>query len=142
MTGAATPAENDAAKVSAICAAVLGGFFAAAAFGVMGARAGLSVTVGALIAVSNLLVLRAIIRSIVTAPADAEAAEGDHRGNGRRGGAAWAIFAVLKIFVLFGGVWLLLAKGLVDPIPLVVGYSVLPLGMTGSTLLSSLRPRS
>lgn len=134
--------ENDAAKVSAICAAVLGGIFAIGAFGVMGTRAGLSVTVGALIAVSNLLVLRAIIRSIVTAPADAVPAEGDHQGNGRRGGAAWGIFAVLKIFVLFGGVWLLLAKGLVDPIPLVVGYSVLPLGMTGSTLLSSLRPRS
>ena len=143
MSAPAPAVENDAAKVSAICAAVLGGIFAVAAFGVMGGRAGLSVTIGALIAVSNLLVLRAIIRSMVVPPEGdaAEASEDDHRGNGRRGGAAWAIFAVLKIFVLFGGVWMLLARGLVDPIPLVVGYSVLPLGMTGSTLLSALRPR-
>lgn len=138
------PAERDSVKVSAYIAAALGGVLALLATPMFGMRAGFSVAVGAAIAVSNLLVLRAIIRALVQAtPEDAEnpAPEGDHKGAGKRGGAAWGIFAMLKIFLLFGGVWGLLALGLVDPIPLVVGYGVLPLGMTGSTLLSSLRPR-
>lgn len=69
------------------------------------------------------------------APDPAEA-----KARGRRGGAAWGVFAVAKIFVLFGGIWLLLAKGWVSAIPLVVGYGVLPLGITGSTVLASMRP--
>ena len=67
--------------------------------------------------------------------------DADHRGAGRRGGAAWGVFALLKIFLLFGGIWILLTKKLVDPIPLVVGYGVLPLGIAASALVKSLRPR-
>ena len=52
----------------------------------------------------------------------------DHVREGKRGGAAWGLFAVVKIVVLFGGIYLLLTKGLVDPIALVVGYGVLPSG--------------
>jgi predicted lipid-binding transport protein (Tim44 family) len=79
-----------------------------------------------------------------TAEADpsAEAAPPvDHRAEGRRGGAAWGGFALLKIIVLFGGIWILLTRGWVDPIPLVVGYGVLPLGIAASSVLSSLAPR-
>jgi hypothetical protein len=76
------------------------------------------------------------------ADAKAEAGEAvDHRAEGRRGGAAWGGFALLKIVVLFGGIWLLLTRGWVDPIPLVVGYGVLPLGIAASSVLSSLAPR-
>jgi hypothetical protein len=66
----------------------------------------------------------------------------DHASEGKRGGAAWGLFAVVKIVVLFGGIYLLLTKGLVDPIALVVGYGVLPLGIAASSLVNSLSPRS
>ncbi len=65
----------------------------------------------------------------------------DHEDAGRRGGVAWGVFALLKIFLLFGGIWILLTKKLVDPIPLVVGYGVLPLGIAASSLVRSLVPR-
>jgi hypothetical protein len=74
------------------------------------------------------------------AGADAEPAV-DHAREGKRGGAAWGAFALVKIVVLFGGIYLLLTKGMVDPIPLVVGYGVLPLGIACSSLFTSLAPR-
>jgi hypothetical protein len=71
-----------------------------------------------------------------------EADAPDHAREGKRGGAAWGAFAVVKIIVLFGGIWILLTKGMVDPMPLVVGYGVLPLGIAASSLYTSLLPRS
>ena len=159
-------ASGDDVTLATICAAVLGGVFAVAALATHDARTAASVAVGSGIAVANLLTMRAIIRALVVEPdegeesraaggADADEAEdpavadrennapndADHRGAGRRGGAAWGIFALLKIFLLFGGIWILLTKKLVDPIPLVVGYGVLPLGIAASALVKSLKPR-
>ena len=168
---AETPAGTDAAKVAAISAGVLGLALSIAALAVFGGRAGLSVAAGAMIAVANLVTMSAIIRALLrpaeaeaeaiaaaeAEKADAEAkgearAEGDpdeeedeppvdHAAQGKRGGAAWGVFALLKILVLFGGIYLLLTKGLVDPIALVVGYGVLPLGIAASSLFNSFSPR-
>jgi len=170
--------ERDAAAVAAVAAAAIGGVLALAALAVYGSRTAMSVGLGALIAVANLVTLRAIIRAIIQPPegaeaeaeanaeaeaeaeagaeagaeADAEAKAGadadgaksgaqrDHAAEGRRGGAAWGVFALLKILVLFGGIWFLLTRGLVDPIPLVVGYGVLPLGIAAASLFTSLAP--
>jgi hypothetical protein len=158
--------DRDDAKTAAICAAVIGAVFALGALLIAGGRAAFSVSVGAAIAVSNLVMMRAIVRAVIQAPdepppdkpgdpdananadADDKADEKkadepkpDHRAEGRRGGAAWGAFALFKILFLFGGIYLLLTRGLVDPIPLVVGYGVLPLGIAASTAVSSLRPR-
>ena len=156
--------EGDAAKDAAISAAVIGTLMALVALGTHGGRTAASVGVGALIAVANLVMLSAIIRAIIRSPeeqegdptslsddgtpepADREAADAagpapDHKAEGKRGGAAWGIFGAVKIVLLFGGIWLLLTRGVVDPIPLVVGYGVLPLGIVASSLLASLRPR-
>ena len=163
-------ATPDAAKVAAIGAGLLGLALSVAAFAVFGSRSGLSVAVGATIAVANLVTMSAIIRALLRpaeaeaeaiAAAEAEKAEAkakgeareeqeeegeaeppiDHAREGKRGGAAWGLFAMLKIVVLFGGIYVLLTKGLVDPIALVVGYGVLPLGIAASSLVSSLSPR-
>jgi hypothetical protein len=175
--------RDDTARISAVAAAVLGACFTVGGFALGGPRAGLSVAVGAAIAVANLLTMRAIIGALLT-PDDDENAEADEAGgvaadpvaeaeaegaaqaardpsgeapldgqasagaadaaskkHGRHGGAAWGVFALLKILVLFGGIGLLLMRGWVQAIPLVIGYGVLPLGITASTLLTSLRPR-
>jgi len=165
--GSGTEAEGpDAAKVATITAAVLGAALALGALALYDARTGLSVAAGATIAVANLATMSAIIRALVRSPdesettdpagpaeptgdpadpaqTDADAAPAaDHAAEGKRGGAAWGGFALVKIIVLFGGIWVLLTKGIVDPIPLVVGYGVLPLGIAASSLLTSLLPRS
>jgi hypothetical protein len=144
--------HKDDTGLSAVkAAAILGAIFTLVAAGLYSAHTALSVAVGAGIAIANLLMLRAIIRALIRAPgepkgSDAEDSTGektsqDHAEIGRRGGVAWAVFAVLKIFLLFGGVWILLTRGLVAPIPLVLGYGVLPLGIAAASLWSSLGPR-
>lgn len=151
---------RDDTRTSSIAAGIFGAIFTVAALVMFGPKTALSVAIGAGIAVANLLTMRAIVRALVVASDDPEPAKGteeeekegaegekkpererDHRGAGRRGGAAWGVFAVLKIFLLFGGIWILLTKGLVAPIPLVVGYGVLPLGIAAAGLWSSLKPR-
>lgn len=142
--------DRDDTKTAAIAAAVLGAAFSVAALGLYGGRTAASVALGAAIAVANLLTMRAIVRALVRAPIDEPEEDGkdedaspdrDHRGAGRRGGAAWGVFALLKLFILFGGIWMLLTRGMVAPIPLVVGYGVLPLGIAAAGLWGSLRPR-
>ena len=112
-------------------AAVFGVVLALGALVLVSPRAAGSVAVGAAIAVGNLIAMRAIIRALLPS-ADAEPREPSAQPSGAA--AAWAIFAVLKMAILFGGVWILLTRGMVDPMPLVVGYGVLPLGITASAL--------
>ncbi|MBX3207690.1 MAG: ATP synthase subunit I [Labilithrix sp.] len=139
------PPADDTGR-AAKAAALLGCVLALGALGTHGARAAASVLVGAAIAVANLLTMRAIIRALIQPPAepdDAATGKGkdertNHERTGRRGGAAWGIFAAFKILLLFGGVWILLTRELVDPMPLVIGYGVLPLGIAASALWSSL----
>ena len=138
--------ERDDIKTSIKAAAVLGVIFTVIAVATHDTRTAMSVGLGAAIAVANLVTMRAIVRALLHAPEGDEQEgepreEKDHRAAGKRGGAAWGVFAVLKILVLFGGIWFLLSKGLVAPIPLVVGYGVLPLGITAAGLWNSLRPR-
>lgn len=150
------PDGRDAASVAAVAAAVLGLALTLGAFAIFSSRAALSVAAGATIAVANLVAMRAIIRRVLTpadtddTPADTDDVpdatekddDTDHAAEGKRGGAAWGAFGVAKIVVLFGGFYLLLTRGMVDPMPLVVGYGVLPLGIAASTLFTSLAPRS
>lgn len=141
--------EADGAALAVKAAAVLGVVFSIVALGVFDWKTAWSVAVGAGIGVSNLVALRAIIRSLVRAPEPDVAEEGkdetpaqvDHAAEGRRGGVAWGVFAVLKIVLLFGGIFVLLTVGVVDPMPLAAGYGVLPLGIVVSGFRSSLAPR-
>lgn len=158
-------AAPDAARIATVSAVAIGAALTLAALLVFGGKTAISVAAGAVIAVLNLVTMSALIRAMLR-PAEAEAGAGaelattpdpnaeageamdeaaapapDHVAEGKRGGAAWGAFAVVKIAVLFGSIWILLTRGLVDPIPLVVGYGVLPLGITVSGLLTSLAPR-
>jgi hypothetical protein len=127
--------NRDQVLVAAKAAAVLGVLGALAALALSGGHAALSVAVGAVFAVANLVALRWIVRSTILAP-ETDGSTADHVAVGRRGGVAWGVFAILKIFVLFGGIWILLTKGVVDPIPLAAGYGVLVLGIAVSTIFT------
>lgn len=54
----------------------------------------------------------------------------------QRQAARWAALGIFKLVALMGGVYLLLDLGLVEPIPLMVGYAALPGGITLATLLN------
>ena len=76
-------------------------------------RFGLGVLAGGAIAVANLIVLARIVQAFL----------------GKKGNTApWAIIAVLKLFLLLGGVWLILRSEVVSGLALVLGYMALPLG--------------
>jgi len=147
------PGSDDTGRAVRV-AAVLGAIFSLGALGLYGTRSAFSVFVGALVAIANLLTMRTVIRALVQVPSDNEPSSNDAstdgaeqppaetpRGTRRRGSAFWALLAGFKILLLFGGLWLLLTRRLVDPMPLVVGYGVLPLGIAASALWSILETR-
>lgn len=93
-----------------------------------GARPAGSVLAGAVLAAANLWSLGRVVGPMLVASA----------GNGA-GAARYGVLAGLKILALFGGMWLLMARGWVAPLPLLVGYGALPLGIAMASLLA---PRS
>lgn len=97
--------------------------FSLAATGVEGVKFGLGVLAGGVIAVVNLIVLARVVEAFLT-----------KQGNT----APWAIIAVLKLFFLLGGVWLILKSGVVSGVALVIGYMSLP---TGAVIASLFGPK-
>lgn len=96
--------------------------FAIIAGAVWGGRAALGVAAGGAIAVVNLVVFARVVRGVLS-------------GGGRN--RIWILIGILKIFALFGGVWLLLKSGVFSPLSLVVGYGALPLGIALGTMLAA-----
>jgi hypothetical protein len=125
-------ARNEAARpldprtrTAIVGVAAFGGLFAMGAAYGWGLRMGLSVAVGVFIAVVNLYGLARILGALV----GARAGENPDAG-------IWGILAVVKVLGLFGGVWILMASHLVDPIGLVVGWASLPVGIAAASLFS------
>lgn len=105
--------------------AATAGVFAIAATAVEGLRFGLGVATGGVIAVVNLVVLARIVEAFLT-----------KKGNT----APWAIIAVLKLFFLLGGVWMILKSGVVSGLALVIGYMALPAGAVIASLFGPKPP--
>ena len=119
---------GDAPMRSAIVSVFVTGFcFGVAGFAVAGVRAGLGVTLGGLLAGFNLLVFARVGEAFVA----------------RKGNAApWGIVALLKMGLLFGGVWLILKNGYFSPLALIAGYAALPVGITLGSLFGPKPPES
>lgn len=79
-----------------------------------GAAAARSVAIGAAVAGANLWVITLVVRGML---------------GGKKSRVPWPLLAVLKMAVLFGGLYLLLKSGWVDLLPLLAGYGALPLGI-------------
>jgi hypothetical protein len=90
-----------------------------------------SVAVGGGIAAGNLWALARIIRALL--PDERAGAEAQSRGG-------WALLAVLKLFALLAAVWLLMRHGVVSPLPMVVGFGALPIGIAIGSLVSDRSP--
>jgi hypothetical protein len=127
MTAASPPIEpeigkRDARLVTAmVVVGSLGTLMAVTAAFTWGARMAFSVGAGAAIATSNLYVLSRIVLAMV---------------RGGAGAGAWSVIALTKMLFLFGGIWLLMTRGLVDAMGLVVGYGALPIGIAIGSIVS------
>lgn len=100
--------------------AVLGLLTSLAALVLAGSHAGLSTAVGATLALANFMLLRTIVARIV---------DGDMH---RKGSVVGLLF--LKMGVLMGLVYLVIARHWVEPIAFTVGLSSLVVGLISSSL--------
>lgn len=117
------PPMSPRIRVAIITVAVFGTLFALVAGTVWSVRAGISAAVGATIAASNLWVLARIIGA--TARPDAS-----------KSALAWSMLALVKMLGLFALVWLLIRWGIAQPLPLVLGYGALPIGIAVGSVVS------
>jgi hypothetical protein len=98
---------------------IVGLIFAVVGFGLGGLRTGFGVALGGAIAAANLWVFARVGNAFVS-----------KKGNT----APWGVIALLKMLLLFGGVWLILRTGVVSALSLVAGYAALPIGITVASL--------
>jgi hypothetical protein len=112
---------------SILAVAVVGGVLSLVSLLFFGLSTAFSVGVGAALAAVNLWALARIVAALLpTGPAGARA----------QSKAAWGLLATIKLFGLIAVVWLLMRHGIVSPIPMVVGFGALPIGIAIGSLLS------
>jgi hypothetical protein len=87
---------------------------------ISGRETGIGAGIGGLTAVLNLWAFTRIGRAMLSSPF-------------RRG--SWAFLAMLKLLLLFGGVFVILKKDLADPLSFLIGYLALPIGIVASQFL-------
>jgi len=122
----AEPAMSPRIRVAIGAVAVFGALFTAVAGTVWGARGAISAALGAAIAASNLWVLARIVGA--TARPDAS-----------KSAAVWGLLALVKMLALFVIVWLLVRWGVAQPLPLVLGYGALPIGIAVGSVVADRR---
>jgi hypothetical protein len=111
------------ASIRFVLASGLGLSIAGLAF--LGLRAGLGAAIGGALATANLWVFAQVGQAFMA-----------RKGNT----VSWGVVAVLKLVVLFGGVWLILSSGVVSALSLAAGYAALPLGITIASLFGPKPP--
>jgi hypothetical protein len=114
-------------RTSIRAVAITGTVLALGAAAFAGIRAGFSVAAGAALAAGNLWLLARIVAELL--PSDREGAESQSR-------AGWALVAVLKMFGLLALAWLLMRHAIVEPLPMLIGFGALPIGIAIGSLVS------
>ncbi len=115
-------------RISLVAVAVSGAVLTFCALLASGVSAALSVGMGALLATGNLWVLARIVAALL--PDEQSAPEATKN----RGG--WALLAVLKMVGLLGAAWLLMRHGVVSPLPMLIGFGSLPIGIAIGSIVS------
>ncbi len=101
--------------------AVVAAVFCAIGLLFWGPRVAGSIACGGVVAVANLWILKKIGQAFLSTRASS-------RG-------LWGLIAALKFLLLTAGVWYLLRHAVATPLPFVVGYGALPIGITLSVLM-------
>jgi hypothetical protein len=77
-----------------------------------GSRAAASTAIGIGLAALNLMVMRRIVRALTAASGQ---------------GALWALAFPLKLVAVVGGAFVLVDRDIAEPVPLAIGFALLPL---------------
>jgi hypothetical protein len=117
-------------RTSLTSVAACGAVSVLTAAAIAGTPSALSVAIGAGLATANLWALARIIAALL--PDEQSAAGPQNRG-------AWAVLAMVKMSGLVAVAWLLMRHGLAAPMPMVVGYMSLPMGIAIGALVSDRR---
>ncbi|MFO0666678.1 MAG: ATP synthase subunit I [Polyangiaceae bacterium] len=126
---------RDAIRTTLVNVAAAGLTFGIASIFYKDPRITVSVFIGAAVALLNLWVLSKIVKSLMPETEGAPAREGSLDADGAKASedekpkGSWGILAVVKIFALFGGAFALWKSGLALPIPTLIGYGALPIGI-------------
>jgi hypothetical protein len=128
-----TPAESQPAmhdprlRTAMVAVVVVGLGFSVATVLLFGLRPAGSVAIGGVIAVLNLWAVARVIGALL--PSGRAGAEVQSRGG-------WVLVALLKMLGLVVVVWLLMRHGVTSPLPMVVGFGSLPIGIVIGSLVS------
>jgi hypothetical protein len=114
------PKKTDRSQRAALyTVGITGALLAAGAVPLASVRDAAGVAAGGLLATLNLWAIGLLVRRLLTDGTPA---------------APWALFAVVKLVVLFGAVYLLVFSGFADILAIVVGYGALPIGLVVAQL--------
>ena len=124
--GSASGSEDEQGPDATLSAAMWGVaavtlVFAVLALVILGQSEAFGVFIGGSIATLNLIVFARIVQAFLAK-------------NGRT--APWALIAIVKMFVLFGGVYLLVKNEIVSGVWLGAGYAAMPFGIVLGTFLA------
>ena len=115
-----TPEAKDPGLVAAFWGVgVVGAVATVVGLATHGVPVAVGVSLGATLALSNLWVHARVVKMYLAG-----------------GGRVWAALGLIKVSALFGLVYLMVRRDLVDLMPLIAGYGALPVGI----LASHLRP--
>ena len=115
-------------RITLAIVAVSGVALTLAALALFGPAVAWSVALGAALSTGNLWALARVVSALV--PSDETRAK-----NAAKTGA-WTLVALLKMCGLLGIAWLLMRHGVVAPVPMLVGFGALPIGIAIGSLVS------
>ncbi|HEV3193338.1 MAG TPA: ATP synthase subunit I [Polyangiaceae bacterium] len=114
-------------RMSLVAVAVAGVALTFTALVLFGSAGAVSAATGAGLALGNLWGLARIVAALL--PDERVGARAQSR-------ASWALLAVLKMLTLLGVTWLLMRHGWVSPMPMLIGFLSLPIGIAIGSLVS------
>ena len=128
---------------------VVGALLAIGALALYGGKAACSAAFGTVLAVANLWVLGKVIGAMLPPVEESAATDAEpgsrplpESGTGKKGSpAAWGMFALLKVVVLFGLVLLAVNAGWITPLGFLAGYGAMPIGIVMAQLARGMSAR-
>ncbi len=127
-------------RASLVGVAVSGAVLGVLAAVFAGAAASWSVVAGAGLATANLWALARVVVALLPAEPEDENRDGAAGQPDPREARAWASVAMLKTVGLLLVAWGILRYRVAAPLPLLVGFGALPIGIAIAALVSDRRP--
>jgi ATP synthase I subunit len=114
-------------RTSIAAVALTAAAFTMCALAFAGVAAAASVAFGGALAAGNLWALARVVAALL--PDSRRTAEAQSRG-------AWSLLAALKMVGLIAVAWLLMRRGIASPLPMLIGFGALPIGIAIGSLVS------